>query len=253
MNKLFSPNMLKTFETCPQKYWFKYIQKISMPQKSSFFEKGKKVHALANYYLQGCDISKLETALNANERAVWENLKQNEFFQKTYVASEYNLSCKVGEYWVGGRIDALVRDTHPLTPSPQGRGNIPVYYILDYKTGSIPKNPEYDFQTMVYLLCASKKFTHTPTPSPLKGKGKSQQIPTEITTCVAPLKGEGNAPNIKFVYIDLKNNQNCVIDFDKNYEPLIIEICDKIKNAQPLEEIERSKKCEFCEYKKLCI
>ncbi len=226
----FSPNMLKTFETCPQKYWFKYIQKISMLQKSSLFEKGKKVHALANYYLQGCDISKLETALNANERTVWENLKQNEFFQKTYVASEYNLSCKVGEYWVGGRIDALVKDTHPL--SPQGRGNIPVYYILDYKTGQIPKNPEYDFQTMVYLLCASKKINPPQTP---------------------PLKREEFKTQLKFVYIDLKNNQNCVIDFDKNYEPLIIEICDKIKNAQPLEEIERSKKCEFCEYKKLCI
>lgn len=213
----FSPNMLKTFETCPQKYWFKYVQKISVPQKTSYFEKGKKVHALANYYLRGDDISKLEKALNAEERKVWENLKQNEFFQKSYVNSEYNLSCKVGEYWIGGRLDALVKDTHPLAPSPEGRGNIPVYYILDYKTGQIPKNPEYDYQTMVYLLCTSKKF------------GK----------------------NIKFVYIDLKNNQNCVIDFNKDYEKLILEICDKIKNAQP--QIEHSKKCEFCEYRKICI
>lgn len=200
----FSPNMLKTFETCPQKYWFKYVQKISVPQKTSYFEKGKKVHALANYYLRGDDISKLEKALNAEERKVWENLKQNEFFQKSYVNSEYNLSCKVGEYWIGGRLDALVKDEN-------------YFYILDYKTGQIPKNPEYDYQTMVYLLCASKKF------------GK----------------------NIKFVYIDLKNNQNCVIDFDKDYEKPIIEICDKIKNAQP--SVEHSKKCEFCEYRKICI
>lgn len=200
----FSPNMLKTFETCPQKYLFKYVQKISMPQKASYFEKGKKVHALANYYLRGDDISKLETALNTDERIVWENLKQNEFFQKSYVNSEYNLSCKVGEYWIGGRLDALVKDEN-------------FYYILDYKTGQIPKNPEYDYQTMVYLLCASKKF------------GK----------------------NIKFVYIDLKNNQNCVIDFDKDYEKPILEICDKIKNTQT--SVERSKKCDFCEYRKICI
>ncbi len=200
----FSPNMLKTFETCPQKYLFKYVQKISMPQKSSHFEKGKKIHALANYYLRGDDISKLETALDEDELKIWENLKQNEFFQKTYVASEYNLSCKVGEYWIGGRLDALVKDEN-------------YYYILDYKTGQIPKNPEYDFQTMVYLLCASKKF--------------------------------GN--NIKFVYIDLKNNQNCVIDFDKDYEKPILEMCNKIKNAKP--SVEHSKKCEFCEYRKICI
>lgn len=196
--------MLKTFETCPQKYWFKYVQKISVPQKSSFFEKGKKVHALANYYLRGDNISKLETALNTDERIVWENLKQNEFFKKNYVNSEYNLSCKIGEYWIGGRLDALVKDEN-------------FYYILDYKTGQIPKNPEYDYQTMVYLLCASKKFGR----------------------------------NIKFVYIDLKNNQNCIIDFDKDYEKPILEICDKIKNAQP--QVEHSKKCDFCEYRKICI
>lgn len=200
----FSPNMLKTFENCPQKFWFKYVQKISIPQKSSYFEKGKKIHALANYYLRGDDISKLENALSAEEQQVWENLKQNEFFQKSYVNSEYNLSCKVGEYWIGGRLDALVQDEN-------------FYYILDYKTGQIPKNPEFDFQTMVYLLCASKKF----------------------------------GQNIKFVYIDLKNNQNCVIDFDKDYEPKILEICEKIKNAQT--NVEHSKKCDFCEYRKICI
>ena len=61
---MFSPNMLKTFQSCPQKYWFKYIKKISTPQKASNFEKGKKIHALANYYLKGDDVSKLETTLH---------------------------------------------------------------------------------------------------------------------------------------------------------------------------------------------
>jgi len=202
---MFSPNMLKTFQSCPQKYWFKYIQKISMPQKSSLFEKGKKIHALAHYYLRGDDISKLETALSPQEREVLEILKQNEYFQKSYVNSEYNLSCKVVEYLIGCRLDALVKDDN-------------FCYILDYKTGQIPQNPEYDFQTAVYLLCASKKF----------------------------------ANNIKFVYIDLKNNQNRVIDYYKDYEKPIIEICYRIKAFQPKENVEYSKKCDFCEYRKIC-
>ena len=163
----FSPNMLKTFETCPKKYYFKYIEKISVPQKSNLFEKGKKVHALANYYLRGDDISKMEKALNSEELKLWEILKQNEFFNKTYVNSEYNISCKINNYWIGGRLDALMKDEKN-------------YYILDYKTGSIPKNPEYDYQTITYLLCASKMY--------------------------------GN--NIKFIYIDLQNNQNSIIDFN---------------------------------------
>lgn len=206
----FSPNMLKTFETCPKKYFFKYIEKISVPQKISLFEKGKKVHALANYYLRGDDISKIEKALNSEELRLWEILKQNEFFNKTYINSEYNLSCKIGDYWVGGRLDALMKDENN-------------YYILDYKTGSIPKNPEYDYQTSIYLLSASKMY------------GK----------------------NLKFIYIDLKNSQNCIIDFtpekEKIYEEKLIEICNKITNTQFPEEIEQSKICEFCEYKKICI
>ena len=206
----FSPNMLKTFETCPVKYHFKYIQKISVPQKSALFEKGKKVHALANYYLRGDDISKLEKALNPEEKTIWETLKKNEYFQKDYINSEYNLSCKVGAYWIGGRLDALMRDENN-------------YYIIDYKTGSIPKNPEYDYQTSVYLLSASKMY------------GK----------------------NIKFIYLDLKNNQNCIIDFtpekEKEYEKKIIDICDKITNAKFPEEIGHSKMCGFCEYRKICL
>lgn len=211
----YSPNMLKTFKTCPQKFYYKYIQNISIPQKTSFFEKGKKIHALANYHLKGFDISKLEKALTLPELEIWESLKKNEFFQKNYVNSEYNLSCRLNDFWIGGRLDAVVKDEN-------------AYYILDYKTGSIPKNPEYDYQTMVYLLCLDKKLEQT--------NQKAQ---------------------IKFVYIDLKNNQNCVIDFDENrrqkYQQRIIEMYNKIKQTELPQEIEHSDICDLCEYRKICI
>lgn len=214
----YSPNMLKTFKSCPLKYKFKYIDRISLPQKASFFEKGKKVHALANYYLKGDDISKFEPTLNENEKIAWNNLKSNEFFSYKYVNSEYNLSCKIGDYWIGGRLDAIVK---------KHKNEAETYYILDYKTGSIPKNPEYDYQTMVYLLCLSSAPFITP------------------------------QDEIKFVYIDLKNNQNCVIDFTQEkkveYEKAITTICSNIENIQIPEDIEHQKICDFCEYKKICI
>lgn len=214
----YSPNMLKTFKSCPLKYKFKYIDRISLPQKASFFEKGKKVHALANYYLKGDDISKFEPTLNENEKIAWNNLKSNEFFSYKYVNSEYNLSCKIGDYWIGGRLDAIVK---------KHKNESETYYILDYKTGSIPKNPEYDYQTMVYLLCLSSAPFITP------------------------------QDQIKFVYIDLKNNQNCVIDFTQEkkveYEKAITTICSNIENIQIPEDIEHQKMCDFCEYKKICM
>ena len=229
----YSPNMLKTFKSCPLKYKFKYIDKISLPQKSSFFEKGKKVHALANYYLRGDDISKLEPTLNKTENEAWNNLKNNEFFNLKYVNSEYNLSCKVEDFWIGGRLDAIVKQEDVGVAMPTSSSSEPqktqetTYYILDYKTGSIPKNPEYDYQTMVYLLCLSSAAFIKP------------------------------QDKLKFVYIDLKNNQNCIIDFSQEkkteYEKTIIEICSSIENAQFPEEIEHQKICDFCEYKKICL
>ena len=205
----FSPNMLKTFKECPKKYYFRYVQKISVPQKSAPFEKGKKIHALANYYLRGDYISKLEKTLNKDELAIWESLKSNEYFQKTYINSEYNLSCKINDYWVGGRLDALVKDDDR-------------YYILDYKTGSIPQNPEFDFQTIIYLLAADKFLK--------------------------------DSKELSFVYIDLKNNTNYKIDLTgelrEKYTGQITAICKQITTAHDF--CKNAKCCKFCEYNKFC-
>lgn len=202
----FSPYMLKTFKECPKKFEYKYIKKIIMPQKASNFERGKKIHALANYYLQGIDITKLETSLLPEEAAIWQKLKNNEFFNKQYVKSEYTLSAKIKNYWIGGRLDALMQDEN-------------CYYILDYKTGAIPPNPEFDFQTMIYLYCASKILN---------------------TTC------------LKFVYIDLKNNENKIIEFSKDrmteYEKTLSDMLDKMNTT---DFPPNSDACRFCEYNKL--
>ncbi len=204
----FSPYMIKTFTECPRKFEYKYIKNIMMPQKASNFERGKKIHALANYYLKGADITKLEKALASDEAKIWQTLKTNEFFNKQYVKSEYTLSAKIKNYWVGGRLDALMQDENS-------------YYILDYKTGSIPQNPEFDWQTMIYLYCASKILN---------------------TTC------------IKFVYIDLKNNENKIIEFSKTrqdeYENLLAETLDKMNTV---EFSQNPDACRFCEYQKLCL
>jgi len=232
----FSPNMLKTFEECPKKYYLKYIEKISIPQKASFFEKGKKIHALAHYYLRGDDISKLEFALSTEEKQLWESLKSNEYFQKKYVNSEYNLSCRIDDFWIGGRLDAVVEDVCHSEPSchPEHRIDLRVsgslnYYILDYKTGSTPKNPETDFQTIVYLLALDsyiKKY------SELSGK------PYSIT----------------FIYIDLKNNQNHIIEFNDSlkiqYIKAITDICTQINTVKDFDKI--TKKCDYCEFNKIC-
>src|SRR5574344_1336380 len=122
MIKIISPNMIETFLQCQQKFRLRYIDTLSVPQFKTPFEKGKKIHAMANYYLKNFNIEKFEAALSSNELEIWNNLKENEYFSYELVDCEYNLSAKVGDYWVGGRIDALVKNGDD-------------YVILDYKTG----------------------------------------------------------------------------------------------------------------------
>ena len=206
----FSPNMLKTYQACPKKFCYRYVEGVNVPISATPFEKGKKIHALANYFLQGVNISRIETALTDTEREVWKTLLDNPFFQKDYFKSEYQLSCKIDKYWVGGRLDAVVTTGDD-------------YFILDYKTGSIPQNPEYDYQTMVYLL-ALDRF--------LKGKYSS----------------------LFFVYVNLKDKKNHVIQFNQTlkaeYEKRIIDICYQISN-DTMYQINASS-CARCEYAQIC-
>ncbi|MCQ2754029.1 MAG: PD-(D/E)XK nuclease family protein [bacterium] len=158
--------MLKTFELCPKKFEFQYVKNISMPVDDEVFETGKNIHALASYFLQKEDISNMEMSLSDKEKQLWEYLKNIKYFTYKTVATEYNLTVKIGEQFFGGRLDALVENEEHL-------------YILDYKTGSAPKNAKYDYQTMIYLLAVSEFY---------------------------------KTNDINFVYIDLKNKDEVCVD-----------------------------------------
>ena len=201
-----SPNMLKTYESCPRKFYFKYIKNISMPVNDEIFEFGKNIHALASYYLLGENIDKMELALSEKEKNVWNYLKSLEYLAYEVIATEYNLSVKVGKSFFGGRLDALVKKDNR-------------YYILDYKTGSIPKNAKFDYQTIIYTL-AVKEFFRT--------------------------------SEISFVYLDLKNKSEIKIDFSKELENEYSSKLIQIENKINLEEdFAKKDKCS-CEYSLIC-
>ena len=207
MFQTFSPNMLKTFKLCPKKFYFKYIKKISMPANDEIFELGKNIHALASYYLKKEYLDKLESSLNSREKEIWQYLKGIKYFSYETVNTEYNLAVKINDVFFGGRLDALVKN--------DGK-----YYILDYKTGSVPQNAKYDFQTMIYMLSVSKFF---------------------------------KTEDINFVYLDLKNKSEVVIQLTPNlikeYEEKLIEVADKINNEDFYAK--KSSACR-CEYDVIC-
>lgn len=206
MFQIYSPNMLKTYEHCPKKFYFKYVKNISMPIDDEIFELGKNIHAIASYYLRKENIIKMEQALNEREKTIWEYLKEVKYFSFETINTEYNLSVKLGDYFFGGRLDALVKKDNK-------------YYILDYKTGSAPKDAKYDYQTMIYLLAVSTFFKTT---------------------------------DVTFVYLDLKNKTEVCIELTKNlineYTSRLIKATDEINKS---EFRKLNKECN-CEYNIIC-
>ena len=177
-----------------------------MPVNDEMFEFGKNIHALASYYLKKENIDKMEKSLTQKELKVWEYLKQSKYFSYEVVNTEYNLAFKEGNYFFGGRLDALVKYGDE-------------YYILDYKTGSAPKNAKYDFQTIIYILAVSE-FFHT--------------------------------ENITFVYLDLKNKEDVTIkyspDLSIEYRQKLNSIIQKIES----DDFQKLKEDCNCEYSKIC-
>ena len=207
----YSPAMLKIFEQCKKKFEYKYVKGISIPVDTSKMQQGKNIHALANYYLKNYNIDKLEKALTPDEETLWNALKNIKQFQYEYLESEYNLTSKIDKFWISGRLDALVKNNKD-------------YYILDYKTGQIPQNPEYDYQTIIYLLMVNKLIK--------------------------------NYSSLNFIYIDLKNQKATEIKFtDKlkqEYEEKLLKILKDIEKSLKLNIFSQQKECKYCEYYKLC-
>ena len=209
---IISPAMLKIIEECPKKYFYMYVDKISLPQNKKLFEKGKNIHAIASYFIKNFDVSKLENALTNEEKDIWKYLKNTKYFGYEFINSEYQISFKLDDNWFGGRLDALVKNKED-------------YYILDYKTGAIPKNPEFDFQTMIYLLAVDRL---------LNRKYKS----------------------LNFVYLDLKNKDEKIInfsdDFKQKYEENLKKVAKKIEISQSFQKFSnQGNKCN-CDYYKFC-
>ena len=207
----YSPAMLKIFEQCKKKFEYKYVKGISIPVDTSKMQQGKNIHALANYYLKNYNIDKLEKALTPDEETLWNALKNIKQFQYEYLESEYNLTSKIDKFWISGRLDALVKNNKD-------------YYILYYKTGQIPQNPEYDYQTIIYLLMVNKLIK--------------------------------NYSSLNFIYIDLKNQKTTEIKFtDKlkqEYEEKLLKILKDIEKSLKLNIFSQQKECKYCEYYKLC-
>jgi len=141
----YNTHSLKLLEENPQEFKKKYIDKTAFIHSAPEAEEGKKFHALISYYFKGFDISKFENVLDETEKAIWEKLKTSDMLKKNYVAVEHSFLIKEKSFFLNGRFDAVYKENDSYT-------------VVDWKMKTLPKDPEEDLQSVVYLYCAGKIF-----------------------------------------------------------------------------------------------
>ncbi|MEB3206236.1 MAG: PD-(D/E)XK nuclease family protein [Vampirovibrionales bacterium] len=194
---------IKTFHKCARKYQLQTLRRMRWPADTRNFRLGQHVHKLMDYQAYanlGLPLNAVLPAATNAEKSAFERLeKESSVAGWPVLASEWGFNLRlsrqadwpasVGAVFIRGRMDRLVLqpETHHVV-------------IVDWKTGTaIPKQPEHDFQTLIYALAVDEASEHLPVP-------KQSAL-------------EGAAPRLAFVYVGVSSNlqkplQEIRIDFD---------------------------------------
>ncbi len=143
--RLISVNQLKTWSRCRKKYFLDYVNNLHWPTDQSNFRFGQDVHKLLDYHSRDLDCAAILEHSPADVQEAWDLLMASAIPRQPVVASEWGFHVPMeanGRHWLVGRIDRLSME--------EGR-----LLVIDWKTGTaVPKTPETDWQTLVYLYAA---------------------------------------------------------------------------------------------------
>lgn len=210
---------LQMYDECPQKYKLCYIDKVHIVeniQLSKSSKTGNNLHNLIDYYFKEMDVSNLVPTLTQSEKVLWHNFKNSDIQNYKIAASEYAFNLKIDEYWLTGRIDALLEYDDG-------------YIILDWKTGENFRPENVKFQTSFYLLCMYE---------------------------VLKIKQYIKKPEqLSLHYINISTGNVVKIDFNNDlylkYKSQILEIINKINNNNTF-FCNKSDNCKYCKYYRAC-
>jgi hypothetical protein len=140
----FGRDDFKKWSQCKKQFFYRRIQGLKWPSDDSNFKLGRTVHKLMEFQAQHLPVEHLLSSLTPLELQAYDSLKHCDAAQWTVLASEWGFQVPIKvldkTLWLTGRVDRISQDPD---------GNI---VLIDWKTGtSIPRNPEQDWQTRLYL------------------------------------------------------------------------------------------------------
>lgn len=223
-----SSDHFKTWSRCRRKYYYQYVKRLQWPTDQSHFRLGKSVHKLLEFQSRGLDCTALLSNADPDIQASWAALIAHPVAHLPIVASEWGFHVPIDgvrRAWLTGRVDRIARDGD-------------TFLILDWKTGTgVPKLPEVDWQTVLYLFAVVESAAQLP---------------------LAPEAVEALRPEVlRFVYVEVKDGQvrEVPVSYDTAQHHLNRErIVETLTEMQQANEYALPAKCPdpFCPYRAIC-
>ena len=216
----YSFSKLTTFENCPQRFKFQYIDKIKRDDRSEALIKGSNVHGI----LEKFGTSKLN---NSKEENIVRNFVKSEIAKK-YLPSLVGIEKSTREISIG--LDENYEPCSYYSKKAIFRGKVDfickidnVLNICDYKTGKYKEEVNQDYrQLLLYSLYFFKKYP------------------------------EIDKIRISYIYVE-HNLENSMILERKFLDSYIAILSKMINNVETATEYNRKTCfCNWCPYKNLC-
>lgn len=218
----------KTWGKCRRKFYYKWVKTLQWPEDQSNFKLGKDVHKLLDYQARGLDCSRLVAEADEKVQNSWRKLMDHPITRLPILGNEWGFHVPVAGRWVVGRIDRIARDGNRIL-------------LIDWKTGTgVPRNPEGDWQTVLYLY-ALVETARTPSASDL---GLDGLQPEDVCFVYVEVKPDANTPirEVEVPY-DSQKHETAKARIEKTLSDML--------NAQDYPLPERCPD-RYCGYRTIC-
>jgi len=185
-----SSDALKSWSRCKRQFYYKYVKKLQWPSNQQHFQLGQNMHKLLDYQSRGLACDLLLRDASSDVQTSWGKLMTHEVVDLPVVANEWAFHVPVRldksvtdapVQWLTGRIDRVARQGDKVL-------------VIDWKTGTgVPRNPETDWQTRLYLY-ALVEVAQSPSAADLGLNEDGPLQPEQVSFLYVEVRADQRSP-----------------------------------------------------------